>query len=165
MSNFSPPDWNGDLNVLIEFFLNSQRSFQDKAVVQNFIPYGAILYSLLWKERNIAIHEGIKKDLSCSRQLVDKHYLEFQYISYADNLYDDSDENDLFNSSNASCPAVPASVSIGQNPVDSCTHTASGSWTGRDGGAMEDRGEPIHVYTDAAWTAAGVSFSGDCVSS
>lgn len=70
------------------------------------------------------------------------------------------DENDLTNASSISYPAVLDSESIRQRPFDNniCLRTRSGA--GKKGGLAEDKGESVHMYTDAKWTMTETSSAG-----
>lgn len=59
----------------------------------NFILFGVVLYSMLWKERNSVIHQGSKRKLLVFMNLVHKSYLQYTRLYCTDILLSNDSPN------------------------------------------------------------------------
>lgn len=72
-------DWNGDPIALLKFLFSPPGSPLTRSELQNFIPFGSILFYCMWTERNNVLHANKEADSWNFLNIVSKNFEEHSH--------------------------------------------------------------------------------------
>lgn len=79
--NGMPLNWNGGAKTLIEYIISPSDTTNGSVERRNFTLFAAILFFYIWRERNTALHTGVKISLPEFIRFISARFVEYKSLT------------------------------------------------------------------------------------